>query len=95
MKRKHRIVVDIAFDRPITNRQARNAVNLILLDADKEKSLGHEDLGVCKFEVKHLDGVRAADKARLHTEVKTLRLRNEKKRIERDDFVEGILGFSK
>lgn len=95
MKRKHRIVVDIAFDKPITNRQARNAVWLILTDADKDKSLSHQDLGVSKFEVKHLDGVRAAEKARLHTEVKTLRLRNDQKRIERDDFVEGILGFSK
>lgn len=91
MKRKHRIVVDIAFDRPITNRQARNAVWLILSDADKEKSLCPQDLGVSKFEVKHLDGVRAADKARLHTEVKTLRLRNEQKRAEREEFFEGFV----
>ncbi|TIU88872.1 MAG: hypothetical protein E5W06_00455 [Mesorhizobium sp.] len=51
-KRKHRVVVDLSFDGPVTERYAVNALRLVLDDADKERSLQHWSNEIIKSEPK-------------------------------------------
>lgn len=56
-KQKHRVVVDLSFDTPVTGRYAARALQLILDDADKERSLQHWQSEMLKADVK--EGQRA------------------------------------
>lgn len=56
-KRKHRIVVDVSFDAPVTERYAAKALQLVLDDADKERSLQHWSNEIIKTDAK--EGQRA------------------------------------
>lgn len=57
MKRKHSIIVEVTFDRPVQNKDACYALREIIERADKERTLGQFHADVEKVVVKHADNV--------------------------------------